>query len=153
MPWVIMAQYKDGGVDVYRPRFLVTTSREDALELSARLNKAASLSWMTVEYPYERRGEDHAQWADAGLDSLQAMDPSAVARSHYTAWQVEEYTGPHEDVTPVFQALMAAYAANSANPPTSPHEAIFRLIRDGATPPPPEPPPESPPEPPPEPPP
>ncbi len=140
MPWIIMAQREVNGVQVHTPRFVVNTSEADALALSTRLNRAATITYWTDQYPSARRGPDHELWNTNGIASLQAMDAQAVPGTHYSVGQASEYTGPNEDVTPVLQALMVAYASHSSDPPASVHEAIFRLIRDGA--PPPEPPPE-----------
>jgi len=143
MAWIIMAQYvDDNGVEQHKPRFLVTTSEADALALSMRLNRAGSLTFMTAQYPIARRGVDHAQWMAAGLASLQAMDELAVPGTLYSVGQASEYTGPAESVLPVLGAMMTSFAQHSADPPATPHEAVFRLIRDAPPPPPPPPPPE-----------
>lgn len=145
MAWVIMAQYSEAGEVLHKPRFLVTSSEADALALSTRLNRAASLTYMTAQYPTARRGVDHEQWTEAGLFSLQAMDPLAVPGTLYSVGQAAAYAGPSESVVAVLTAMMIAFAQTSAHPPATPHEAVFRLIRDApppAPPPPPEPDPE-----------
>jgi predicted component of type VI protein secretion system len=137
---VIMAKYQDPntGAEVHKPRYYVLREDGDleaeeaeALALSQRLGRAASLAYMTAQYPNARRGADHNTWQEKGLEALQQLDDEATAMIEYSVERSEVYDGPDEDVTPVFQAMLTAFAQHSASPPQSPQEAVFRLIRDG----------------------
>ena len=140
---VVMAQYQDEdtGQSVSKPRFYVlrqdgnqAAELADALALSTRLNRAASLTWMTTQYPNARRGADHQLWIDAGISALRALDPQATVDTLYSVESATPYTGPNESVTAELTAMMVAFQASSS-PPATVYEAMFRLIRDGAPPP------------------
>lgn len=140
---VVMAQYQDEntGQMLSKPRFYVLredgdldAERADALALSTRLNRAASLTYMTTQYPTARRGTDHQFWIDAGLAALHALDEHATVDTLYSVEGAEPYTGPNESVTAELTAMMVAFQSSSS-PPNSVYEAMFRLIRDGAPPP------------------
>ena len=133
-----MAKYQDPdtGAEVHKPRFYVerqddAAEEAEALALSQRLGRAASLAYMTAQYPNARRGEDHATWQDAGLAALRQLDPDATADVEYSVERAVPYTGPAEDVTPEFTAMLTSFATHSAHPPATPQEAVFRMIRDG----------------------
>jgi len=135
---VVMAQYQDErGLTVSKPRFYVLREDGDqaaelaeALALSTRLNRAASLTYMTTQYPTARRGADHDVWIAAGLATLQALDADATVDTLYSVESASAYAGPNESVTAELTAMMVAFQA-SATPPATVYEAMFRLIRDG----------------------
>ena len=139
---VVMAQYQDErGMTVSKPRFYIlrqdgnqSAELAEALALSTRLNRAASLTYMTTQYPTARRGTDHDTWIAAGLTALQQLDPDATVDTLYSVESAVPYSGPNESVTAELTAMMVAFQASSS-PPATVYEAMFRLIRDGAPPP------------------
>lgn len=134
--WIVMKHYTfptdvEGKERVrHEPRFFCDTEAE-ATVLSQRLNRAGTVWNSLVTLAPERRGIDHAQQLANAETVLKAMDPESTSDSRYVVEPAHVYSGPSDDVTPVFVAMMTAFAA-LPNPPANPFEALYRLIRDAS---------------------
>ena len=133
--WIVMrcydVDYDEPGKERRRhiPRFVCDTEAE-AKALELRLARAATIWHSLVGQPLERQPADYAEHLANAEVVLTAMDPGAPASSRYWVAETSTYEGPSDDVTPVFAALMQAFA-QLPNPPANAFEAVYRLIRDG----------------------
>jgi hypothetical protein len=133
--WIVMrcfdVDYDEPGQERRRhiPRFWRETEVE-AKALELRLARAATIWHSLVGQPLERQPADYADHLANAEKVLTDMDPGAPSSSRYWVAEVSSYDGPTDDVTPVFTALMEAFA-QLPNPPANVFEAVYRLIRDG----------------------
>jgi hypothetical protein len=134
--WIVMKHYTadqdEPGKERrrYEPRFHFETQAE-ALALSRRLNRAMTTWYALEELPEQRKGPDHEQQRTKAKGAVLVLDAEATRDARYFVEQSHDYSGPMDDVTPVFVALMTAFQ-QLPNPPADPFEALFRLIRDAS---------------------
>lgn len=114
----------------YEPRFFFD-AEEAAHALCERLKRAATIWYSLVNQPPERQPPDYAAHLQNAEAVLRQMDPEATHDSMYSVEPSFEYEGPQDDVRPVLEALMAAFA-QVPNPPQNGIEALYRLVRDAA---------------------
>jgi hypothetical protein len=100
---------------------------------AARLQRASSALHSIVAMELERRPADYEHHLPAAEAALTTLDPDGTADSRYVVEPTYDFTGAADDVAPVFAALLGAYAA-LPNPPATPTEAIYRLLRDASEP-------------------
>ncbi len=136
--WIVMvywtATVDEEGKDRrrYEPRFCFENDDSDvaeaqALGLSQRLNRAATVWYALVTLDPARQGPDHAQQLANAEAAIKRLDPNATSDAHYLVEPTAAYTGPTEDLTPVFVAMMTAFG-QLPNPPANVFEALYRLI-------------------------